>query len=163
VGHDEAVRPDPRPGFEQAPQRSRQWLPYAWLGLVLLVLMLAIGMAFPALRAGLLGRTHQVSAEVVSSHPEGRCRRSDRTVHDVRWSDADGVHTATLATCGPLRYDVGDPVRVWVAPGVVEARRESPRTLRWSLVLLPPVVVVLLVAALGWVGRLGARLRRRAG
>ncbi|WP_056604576.1 DUF3592 domain-containing protein [Nocardioides sp. Soil774] len=157
------MRPDPRPGFEQAPAPARRWLPYAWLALAVLAIMLVIGMSFPALHAGLLGRTHQVTAEVVSSHSEGRCCRSDRTVHDVRWSDADGVHTAALATCGPLRYDVGDRVRVWVAPGVTEARRESPRTLWWSLVLVPPVVVVLLVAALGWVGRIGARLRRRAG
>ena len=157
------VHPDPRPGFEQASQRTRRWLPHAALALAVLSIMLVIGLSFPALRAGLLGHTHEVTAEVVSSHPEGRCRRSDRTVHDVRWSDADGVHTAVLATCGPLRYDVGDRVRVWVAPGVTEARRESPRTLLWSLVLLPPVVVVLLVAVLGWVGRLGARLRHRAG
>jgi hypothetical protein len=117
---------------------------------VVLVVLLVIGFSFPGLRATLLGRTHQVDATVVDVRTDEGCTRSDRTLHDVAWRDEDGEHTALLKTCGPVRYEVGERVRVWVAPGVDDARRDSPRSLWLGVVVVPTVVVALGAWLIPW-------------
>ena len=142
---------DPRPGFQEVEQPSTRWWAVDWwIPGSVLVVMVVICLSFPALRAGLLWRTEQVNALVVAVRTDQGCDSDPRTLHDMRWSDGDGVHTAELRTCGPVSYEVGDRVDVWVAPGVHEARRESPGKLWLGLILLPPLAAIPLTWMWNW-------------